>query len=118
MRLLLRSGTTLDVVPAKAGTHSRRSMVGARTVLAACLAAVLSLLSPLCLSAEPLTIAVADFDYVDTSGEVKDQRAEHKARVAKFAELVRARKSFARRHTRAAVRVPATSLHAGQHGIR
>lgn len=89
MRLLLRSGTTLDVVPAKAGTHSHRSMVGARTVLAACLAAVLSLLSPLCLSAEPLTIAVADFDYVDTSGEVKDQRAEHKARVAKFAELVR-----------------------------
>jgi Protein of unknown function (DUF2380) len=82
-------GITLDVVPAKAGTHTHSSMVRARAVLAACLAAVLSLLSPPCLSAEPPTIAVADFDYVDTSGEVKDQRAEHKARVAKFAELVR-----------------------------
>ena len=41
------------------------------------------------LSAAPLTIAVADFDYVDTSGEVKDQSAEHRARVARFAELVR-----------------------------
>jgi hypothetical protein len=42
------------------------------------------------LSATPLTIAVADFDYVDSSGEVKDQSAEHKARVAHFAESVRA----------------------------
>lgn len=41
-------------------------------------------------SAAPVTIAVADFDYVDSSGEVKDQSAEHKARVAHFAELVRA----------------------------
>ena len=39
----------------------------------------------------PLTIAVADFDFVDTSGEVKDPRAEHQARVAGFAELVRAK---------------------------
>ena len=37
----------------------------------------------------PLTIAVADFDYVDTSGEARDQSAEHKARLVKFAELVR-----------------------------
>ena len=42
-------------------------------------------------AAAPLTIAVADFDFVDTSGEVKDQRAEHQARVAGFAELVRAK---------------------------
>jgi hypothetical protein len=39
--------------------------------------------------AAPLTITVADFDYKDTSGEVRDQSAEHKARVAHFAELVR-----------------------------
>ena len=52
----------------------------------------ISVLSPPlapCLSAAPLTIAVADFDYVDTSGEARDQSAEHKARVAKLAELVR-----------------------------
>lgn len=40
-------------------------------------------------SASPLTIAVADFDYVDTSGEMRDQSAEHRARVAAFAELLR-----------------------------
>ena len=51
--------------------------------------AVLSLALAPGLSATPLTIAVADFDYKDTSGEVKDQSAEHKARVAHFAELVR-----------------------------
>ena len=56
---------------------------------AICIAAVLSLLASRSTSAAPLAIAVADFDYVDTSGEVKDQSAEHKARVTKFAELVR-----------------------------
>jgi hypothetical protein len=40
-------------------------------------------------SAAPLTVAVADFDYVDTSGEVRDQSAEHRARVAAFADLLR-----------------------------
>jgi hypothetical protein len=40
-------------------------------------------------SAAPPTIAVADFDYIDTSGEVKDQRAEHQARMTQFAELLR-----------------------------
>ena len=52
-------------------------------------AAALSLQANLGASAAPLTIAVADFDYKDTSGEVRDQSAEHKARVAHFAELVR-----------------------------
>jgi hypothetical protein len=40
-------------------------------------------------SAAQLTVAVADFDYIDTSGEVRDQRKEHQARVAHFAELLR-----------------------------
>ena len=52
-------------------------------------AAVLSLALAPGLSAAPLTIAVADFNYVDTSGEARDRSAEHRARVAKFAELVR-----------------------------
>jgi hypothetical protein len=58
-------------------------------VLAAICGAVLSLASAPGLSAAPITIAVADFDYVDTSGEARDQSAEHKLRVTKFAELVR-----------------------------
>jgi hypothetical protein len=40
-------------------------------------------------SAAPLTVAVADFDYIDTSGEVRDQRAEHQARMVHFTELLR-----------------------------
>ena len=39
-------------------------------------AAAPSLLANLGASAAPLTIAVADFDYKDTSGEVRDQSAE------------------------------------------
>ncbi len=30
----------------------------------------------------PLTVAVADFAYLDTSGEVRDQSAEHRARAS------------------------------------
>ena len=36
-------------------------------------------------------VAVADFDYSDTSGEVKDQRAEHAARIKAFSGLLRDR---------------------------
>jgi hypothetical protein len=56
---------------------------------AVCVAAIVSFQASFGVSAAPLTIAVADFDYLDTSGEVKDQAAEHRARVARFAELVR-----------------------------
>jgi Protein of unknown function (DUF2380) len=34
-------------------------------------------------------IAVADFDYVDTSGEVRDQRAEHESRLQAFMRAIR-----------------------------
>jgi hypothetical protein len=37
----------------------------------------------------PVPIAVADFDYVDTSGEVRDQRAEHEARLQTFMRAIR-----------------------------
>jgi hypothetical protein len=40
-------------------------------------------------AAAPLTVAVADFDFIDTSGEVKDQRAAHAARMTRFTELLR-----------------------------
>ena len=58
-------------------------------MFAAICVAAFSLLASPSASAAPLTIAVADFDYKDTSGEARDQSAEHKARVAHFAELVR-----------------------------
>jgi Protein of unknown function (DUF2380) len=35
-------------------------------------------------------IAVLDLDYVDTSGEVRDQRQEHAARLQRFVEALRA----------------------------
>jgi hypothetical protein len=41
-------------------------------------------------SASPIVIAVADFDYTDTSGETIDQRAEHKARLDAFTGALRA----------------------------
>ena len=54
-------------------------------MLAACL-----WLAPSCGKAEDrgeaqgVAIAVIDFDYVDTSGEERDQRKEHEARVGAF----------------------------------
>ena len=59
-------------------------------VVIAAIGAAAALSCPMRLSAAPLTVAVADFDYADSSGEVKDQSAEHRARVAHFAELIRA----------------------------
>jgi Protein of unknown function (DUF2380) len=52
-------------------------------------------------SEAPLTVAVADFGYIDTSGEVRDQSAEHRARVAAFAELLRENLSAAGYHVQA-----------------
>jgi Protein of unknown function (DUF2380) len=38
---------------------------------------------------EPIAIAVLDFDYVDTSGEPRDQRQEHAARLQGFSSALR-----------------------------
>lgn len=37
----------------------------------------------------PIAIAVIDLDYVDTSGEVRGQRQEHAARIARFSDALR-----------------------------
>jgi Protein of unknown function (DUF2380) len=66
----------------------RRSRAGAMlTVL--CVAVALSFAADRLPAAAPIAVAVADFDYFDTSGEVVDQSAEHRARVASFAALLR-----------------------------
>jgi hypothetical protein len=63
---------------------------GASAVLTMlCAVAALSFPSGGSPAAAPLAVAVADFDYFDTSGEVADQSAEHRARVASFANLLR-----------------------------
>lgn len=54
-----------------------------------CAVAALSFLLNGSPAAAPIAVAVADFDYFDTSGEVIDQSAEHRARVASFAKLLR-----------------------------
>jgi hypothetical protein len=60
---------------------------------AAALALLCASTAPHCLTtalaAEDIPVAVADFDYSDTSGEATDQTREHRARVATFAELLR-----------------------------
>jgi hypothetical protein len=40
-------------------------------------------------SAPRTTIAIADFDYADTSGEVRNQEAEHEARLRSFVDALR-----------------------------
>jgi hypothetical protein len=71
-----------------------RSRPIARYPLGALLAGVLAALTAWVVAAwaqtaAPLTVAVAEFDYVDTSGEPLDQAAAHRTRVADFAALVR-----------------------------
>ena len=66
----------------------RRRLV-AMAALTLCAIAATSSLSTRSPAAAPIAVAVADFDYFDTSGEVADQSAEHQARVASFANLLR-----------------------------
>jgi hypothetical protein len=40
-------------------------------------------------AAEPIAIGIAEVDYVDTSGEVKDQQDAHAERAKRFAEALR-----------------------------
>jgi hypothetical protein len=40
-------------------------------------------------AAEPIVLAVADFDHTDTSGETSDQAAAHAARLERFVQSVR-----------------------------
>ena len=65
---------------------SRRAALIALTL---CAIAAMSFSPAKSPAAAPIAVAVADFDYFDTSGEVADQSAEHQARVASFANLLR-----------------------------
>jgi hypothetical protein len=63
--------------------------IGTTIAFAICAAATVSPGFDRLSAAVPMAVAVADFDYVDTSGEAVDQSAEHRARVASFAALLR-----------------------------
>jgi len=52
------------------------------------LAIVCTLTSSSVLAVEPVTLAIADFDYLDTSGESKDQVAAHAERLKSFTHLL------------------------------
>ncbi len=45
---------------------------------------------PIAASARAQTVAIAGFDYQDSSGEVRDQSAEHAARLAAFPKTIEA----------------------------
>jgi Protein of unknown function (DUF2380) len=72
----------------KQATTPRRAL-NLRLLTMLCALAALSLQPGASAAATPIAVAVADFDYFDTSGEVADQSAEHRARVASFANLLR-----------------------------
>jgi hypothetical protein len=75
-------------------SHARRARApaGRRIGLALCLALTSApLVAALpARGAEPLPVAVADFDYRDTSGEPRDQRAEHAEQLKALGDRLRA----------------------------
>jgi hypothetical protein len=73
---------------APCGRSGRRGIASA-VASVVCALTFLSFLPRGSTAAAPIAVAVADFDYFDTSGEVVDQSAEHRARVASFASLLR-----------------------------
>jgi hypothetical protein len=64
-------------------------------------------------AAEQVALAVADFDYVDSSGEVEDQSAAHAQRVAEFARLLRDRLSASGKYRVVAMDCPRPRCSAG-----
>jgi len=59
--------------------------------IAIALAASLSVGPAIGAEQHPISVLVADFDYDDTSGEVRDQRLEHLERVKAFGNILRER---------------------------
>ena len=57
-------------------------------------------------AADPVALAIADFDYADTSGEVRDQSAEHATRLEEFARLIREQLSASGKYEVVALNCP------------
>jgi Protein of unknown function (DUF2380) len=54
-----------------------------------CIAFAGAVLMPVAHAADPIPLAIAAFDYSDTSGEAQDQAAAHAARLEGFTDLLR-----------------------------
>lgn len=63
--------------------HARTPVIAAMTLVVATLAGAWAQ------AVAPATIAVLDFDYVDTSGEERDQKDQHEARLRAFGAALR-----------------------------
>src|ERR671931_2852166 len=87
-----------------------------RTARGSCVAIVagsfLILAKPLG-AAEQAALVVADFDYVDSSGEVQDQSAAHAHRLADFAQSLRDRLSASGHYRVVAIDCPRPRCSAG-----
>jgi hypothetical protein len=64
-------------------------------------------------SVEPVTLAIADFDYLDTSGETKDQAAAHAERLKSFTRLLGDELSAAGKYQIVALSCPKAPCSAG-----
>ncbi|MFA9461682.1 DUF2380 domain-containing protein [Thiohalorhabdus sp. Cl-TMA] len=61
----------------------------------------------------PVPVVIADFDYKDTSGEVRDQSAEHAARMRTFVRILREQLSAGEEYAAAPLQCGAARCSAG-----
>jgi hypothetical protein len=72
-----------------------------------------TLTSSAVLAVEPVTLAIADFDYLDTSGETQDQAAAHAERLKNFTRLLADELSATGRYQIVALTCPKPPCSAG-----
>ncbi len=82
--------------------------LGAFALSGACIAAAVS-----ADAADPVAVAIAEFDYADTSGEIKGQRDAHAARLQDFARLIREELSASGKYQVVALACPQPRCSAG-----
>ncbi|HJT12571.1 MAG TPA: DUF2380 domain-containing protein [Dongiaceae bacterium] len=70
-------------------------------------------LAPSVHAADPIKLAIADFDYTDTSGETQDQTAAHAERLRNFTQLIDAELSASGRYQIVALACPKRPCSAG-----
>lgn len=87
-----RADLTLHATPRSRRTTGPRDKepVPKRYAVLVLLLGAIALASQASTAAHPVMIAVADFDYIDSSGEPADQSALHRAQLARFNDGLRA----------------------------
>jgi hypothetical protein len=69
--------------------RTANALIAATTLLIAGMLVAAALQRAAAETSDPVAIAVPDFEYVDTSGELRDQRQEHETRLRRFSEALR-----------------------------